>query len=133
MRKSQYSDEQIVKILRESQAQVVADTAKKYKVSENAIYIWRRKFGGMEPNQVSELKRIMQENARLKKIVAERDLVIEVMKEIAAKQPTRSAAGRRISANAGREIRHKPGIKPATGLPAAGAHASPADVCLSYA
>ena len=87
----------------------------------------------MEPNQVSELKRIMQENARLKKIVAERDLEIEVMKEIAAKQPTRSAAGRRISAHAGREIRHKPGIKPATGLPAAGAHASPADVCLSHA
>ena len=133
MRKSQYSDEQIVKIVRESHAQGVAETAKKYKVSENAICIWRRKFGGMEPNQVSELKRIMQENARLKKIVAERDLEIEVMKEIAAKQPTRSAAGRRISANAGREIRHKPGIEPATGLPAAGAHASPADVCLSYA
>ena len=72
MRKSQYSDEQIVKIVRESHAQGVAETAKKYKVSENAIYIWRRKFGGMEPNQVSELKRIMQENARLKKIVAER-------------------------------------------------------------
>ena len=54
--------------------------------TENAIYIWRRKFGGMEPNQVSELKRIMQENARLKKIVAERDLEIEVMKEIAAKK-----------------------------------------------
>ena len=91
MRKSQYSDEQIVKIVRESHAQGVAETAKKYKVSENAIYIWRRKFGGMEPNQVSELKRIMQENARLKKIVAERDLEIEVMKEIAAKQPTRSS------------------------------------------
>jgi len=100
---------------------------------ENAIYIWRRKFGGMEPNQVSELKRIMQENARLKKIVAERDLEIEVMKEIAAKQPTRSAAGRRISANAGREIRHKPGIEPAPRLPAASAHACPADVCLSHA
>ena len=40
----------------------------------------------MEPNQDSELKRIMQENARLKKIVAERDLEIEVMKEIAAKK-----------------------------------------------
>jgi putative transposase len=40
----------------------------------------------MEPNQVSELKRIMQENARLKKLVAERDLEIEVIKEIAAKK-----------------------------------------------
>ena len=57
-----------------------------FPVSENSIYIWRKKFGTMEPNQVSELKRIMQENARLKKLVAERDLEIEVMKEIAAKK-----------------------------------------------
>lgn len=60
----------------------------------------------MEPNQVSELKRIMQKNVRLKKIVAERDLEIEVTKEIGAKKPTRLAADRRISVNAGREIRH---------------------------
>lgn len=49
------------------------------------IYIWRKKYGSLEPSQVSELKRITQENARLKKLVAERDLEIEVMKEIAAK------------------------------------------------
>lgn len=86
MRKSQYSEEQIVKIVRESHAQGIAETAKKYKISENSIYIWRRKYGGMEPNQVAELKRMLQENARLKKIVAERDLEIEVMKEIASKK-----------------------------------------------
>lgn len=55
MRKSQNSDEQIVRSCANPHAQGVAETAKKYKVSENAIYIWRRKFGGMEPNQVSEL------------------------------------------------------------------------------
>ena len=86
VRKSQYSDEQIVKIVRESHAQGVAETAKKYRVSENAIYIWRRKYGGMEPNQVAELKRMLQDNSRLKKMVAERDLKIEVMKEIASKK-----------------------------------------------
>ncbi|MEY2720553.1 MAG: hypothetical protein RLZZ273_1919 [Bacteroidota bacterium] len=73
MRKSHFSDEQIVKIVRESHAEGVPETAKKYKVSKNSIYIWRKKFDTMEPNQVSELKRIMQENARLKKLVAERE------------------------------------------------------------
>ena len=52
----------------------------------------------------------MQDNALLKKTVAVRDLKIDMMKEIAAKQPTRSVAGRRISANAGIDIWHKLGI-----------------------
>jgi putative transposase len=86
MRKSQFSDEQIVGIVRESHAHGVAATSKKYKVSQHTIYIWRKKFGTMEPSQVTELKRILQENARLKKLVAERDLEIEVMKEVAAKK-----------------------------------------------
>lgn len=86
MRKSRYSDEQIVAIVRESHAQGVATASKKYKVSQHTIYIWRKKFGSMDPTQVSELKRIVQENARLKKLVAERDLEIEIMKEIAAKK-----------------------------------------------
>ncbi|MFQ6540289.1 MULTISPECIES: transposase [Aphanothece] len=86
MRKSQFSDEQIVGIVRESHAHGVAATAKKHKVSSHTIYLWRKKYGDMGPSQVSELKRIMQENARLKKLVAERDLEIEVMKEIASKK-----------------------------------------------
>jgi putative transposase len=59
----------------------------------------------MGPSPVSALKRIMQENARLKKLVAERDLKIDVMKEIASKQPTRSAASRRMAASPGRHVR----------------------------
>lgn len=86
MKKSQFSDEQIVGIVRESRAHGVAAISKKYKVSQHTIYIWRRKYGSMDAPQVSELKRIMQENARLKKLVAERDLEIEIMKEINAKK-----------------------------------------------
>lgn len=85
MRKSKLSDEQIVGIVRESHENGVEATAKKHKVSQHSIYIWRRKFGTMDAPQVSELKRILQENARLKKLVAERDLEIEIMKEVAAK------------------------------------------------
>ena len=86
MKKVRYTDEQIVGIVRDSQAHGVATTAKKYQVSEQSIYIWKRKFASMDASQVQELKKVQSENARLKKLLAERDLEIEVMKEIAAKK-----------------------------------------------
>jgi putative transposase len=60
--------------------------AKRHKVSEQAIYNWRKKFGALSGDDVRRLKQLEQENGRLKKLVAERDLEIEVMKEIAAKK-----------------------------------------------
>lgn len=86
MKKSKFSDVKVVEIVRESRAQGVAATARKHKVSEQTLYIWRRKYGGMEATQVADLKRLSQENSRLKKLLAERDLAIEVMQEIAAKK-----------------------------------------------
>lgn len=86
MKKRRFSEEQIVQIVRESYAHGVVETARRKKISEQTIYVWRRRYGGMEVNQVAELKRLQQENARLKKLVADRDLEIEVMKEIAAKK-----------------------------------------------
>jgi putative transposase len=86
MKKKRFSDERKVLIIRESHAEGVAQTARKYGVSEQTLYTWRKRFGGMEPNQVGELRRMQQENARLKKLLAERDLEIEVMKEITAKK-----------------------------------------------
>ena len=59
--------------------------AKCHEVREPSIYAWRKKFGDMGTDDVKRLKQLEQENNRLKKIVAERDLEIEVMKEIAAK------------------------------------------------
>lgn len=86
MKKSRFTEEQIVGIVRESQAHGVTETARKHKVSEQTLYSWRKRYGGMEASQVTELKRLQQENARLKKLVVERDLEIEVMKEIATKK-----------------------------------------------
>jgi putative transposase len=60
--------------------------AKKHGVSEQAIYTRRERFGAFEANDVRRLKLLEAENARLKKLIAERDLEIEVMKEIAAKK-----------------------------------------------
>lgn len=73
-------------IVRESVAHGVAETARKYKVLEQTLYTWRKRYGAMGSHQVAELKRLQQENARLKKRVAERNPEIEVMKEITAKK-----------------------------------------------
>lgn len=60
--------------------------AKRHAVSEQAIYTWRKKFGEMASSDVKRLKELEQENARLRKILVQRDLEIDVMKEIAAKK-----------------------------------------------
>jgi putative transposase len=86
MRKARFTDEEMVSILREADRDSVGVVAKRHKVSEQAIYTWRKKFGALSGDDVRRLKQLEQENGRLKKLVAERDLEIDVMKEIAAKK-----------------------------------------------
>jgi len=86
MKKSRFTDAQIVTILRDADKGSVAEAAKKHGVSEQSIYSWRNRFGVMDANEVKRLRQLEQENARLKKMIAERDLEIDVMKEIAAKK-----------------------------------------------
>jgi putative transposase len=85
MRQTRFTDEQMVAILREADREPVAAVAKRHGVSEQTIYTWRKRFGGLQANEVRRLKALEAENARLKKLVAERDLEIEIMKEVAAK------------------------------------------------
>jgi len=85
MRKSRFSDEQMVKITREADKDPIPDVAKRHGISEQTIYTWRKRFGGLKTDDVRRLRQLEIENARLKKLVGERDLEIEVMKEVAAK------------------------------------------------
>ena len=86
MKRSRYSEEQIVRILRETDRDTISEVAKRNGVSEASIYAWQKRFGEMETTDVRKLKELVVENGRLKKLLAERDLAIEVMKEIAAKK-----------------------------------------------
>ncbi len=86
MKRSRFTDEQIVRILQEADKDSVAEVAKRHGVSEPPTYAWRKKFGDLGTDDVKRLKQLEQENSRLKKLVVERDLEIEVMKEIAAKK-----------------------------------------------
>jgi putative transposase len=85
MRQSRFTDEQMVGIIREADRDPVPEVAKRHGVSEQTIYTWRKRFGTLQGDEVRRLRQLETENARLKKLVAERDLEIEVMKEVAAK------------------------------------------------
>lgn len=85
MKKARYSEDQMVRILREADQTPVAQVAKKYGVSAATIYAWRKKYGELDVTDIRHMKQLEQENARLKKLLAERDLEIDVMKEVARK------------------------------------------------
>jgi len=75
----------MVAIVREADREPVPAVAKRHGVSEQTIYTWRKRFGSFQASDVRRLRQLEAENARLKKLVVERDLEIEVMKEVAAK------------------------------------------------
>ena len=86
MKKSRFSEEQIVKILRETDKEPVAEVARRHSVSEQSIYAWKKRYGAMQENEVKRLRTLEAENSRLKRLLAEKDLQIDVLREINEKK-----------------------------------------------
>lgn len=88
MKETKFSDEQIVKILREAERgeQTIAAVCRAAGVHETTFYKWRKRFGGMEVSDAKRLRELESENTRLKKLLAERCMEVDAMKELLAKK-----------------------------------------------
>ena len=88
MRRSQWSEEQIAEVLQEAEAGTctIQSICRQHAISEQTFYRWRCRYGGGHVKESVRLRELERENTRLKKLLAERDLEIEVLKETAARK-----------------------------------------------
>ena len=86
--KKRFTEEQIVAILREAESgqKPVGEICRKHAISGPTFYAWRRKYGSMAESEVKRLRELEKENARLKRLLAERDVEVDVMKELLQKK-----------------------------------------------
>jgi putative transposase len=88
MKRSRFSEQQIAFILRQAEEGTpVAEVCRKAGVSEATYYNWRKKYGGLMPSEMKRLKQLEEENARLKKIVADLSLDKEMLQDVIKRKP----------------------------------------------
>lgn len=87
MKSNRFTVDQIIRILAEAElpSNSIASTARKYGISENTIYRWRQKYKGLSSSEAKRLKLLEEENSRLKRILAEKELEIQALSEIIKK------------------------------------------------
>jgi putative transposase len=88
MKRSRFSEEQIIGILKECEAPEVKVkiVAARYNVSEGTIHAWKRKYGGLDVSEAKRLRALEDENARLKRLVADLSVQNDILKEVNAKK-----------------------------------------------
>lgn len=88
MQKSQFTDEQIIAILQQAEKgdKPVAEVCRQHNIAENTFYRWRTRFGGLNTNEAARVRELEKENARLKRLLAERDLEVDIIKEFLSKK-----------------------------------------------
>jgi len=86
--KKRHSTEQIIRILKEVEQSglKVSDACRPHQISEQTYYRWRQKYGGMEVNEAQRLRSLEEENARLKRLVADLSLDNQMLKEVNSKK-----------------------------------------------
>ena len=86
--KKRFTEEQIIRVLREGQSgsKTVEQLCREHGVSQPTYYGWKRKYGSMSEPDVKRLREMEKENARLKRLLAERELALDVMKEFLEKK-----------------------------------------------
>ncbi|MGI8922790.1 MAG: IS66 family insertion sequence element accessory protein TnpA [Fimbriimonadales bacterium] len=84
MKKSKYSEEQIVRILQDAASgqKTQAQVCKDHGISPNTFYIWRRKYSGLQTEDLRQLRELERENSQLKRLLAERDLEIDAVRAL---------------------------------------------------
>ena len=87
MKRSRFTEEQIIGVLHEQEAGMkVAEVCRKHSISEPTFYAWKAKFGGMSISEAKQLRRLEEENSRLKKLLAEAMLDNAVLKDITSRK-----------------------------------------------
>ena len=87
MKRARFTEEQIIGVLKEHEAGAkIADLARKHGVSEATLYNWKAKFGGLDVSEAKRLKQLEDENAKLKKLLAEQMLDVAAMRELLSKK-----------------------------------------------
>lgn len=87
MKKQRFTEEQIISVLKEQEAGAkAADLCRKHGISEATFYNWKARYGGMEVSEAKRLKALEEENAKLKKLLAEQMLDVAALRELLAKK-----------------------------------------------